>query len=113
MGDDLSINRWGSLLRQIRFVSHIFVFPLYNSQTYAHDIAVIRTSRDFDATETFKAVPRALFPPLVGKSCQLAGWGAIDENKVWILDLNVRFFIIKILLHFRTSLMFISCEWIF
>lgn len=82
MGDDTSIQRWGSDRRQIRFASHFFVHPSFNPWTYDADIAVIRVSVPFTQSPTFRAVPRSLATPPDDLRCQLAGWGVTAEENV-------------------------------
>lgn len=75
MANDLSIDqRNAHSNRQIRFPSHFFVHPEFNAETFANDIAVIRTSVPFYRTPTLHAFPRAIETPQVGDVCALAGW---------------------------------------
>ncbi|CAO1438468.1 unnamed protein product [Diamesa hyperborea] len=80
IGDDISIQRWGSDKRQIRFVTHIFAHPSYNTWTFDADIAVIRLSVPFIQTSTFRPIPRSFSTPFDNQECQLAGWGTIHED---------------------------------
>lgn len=74
MGDDLSIQRWGSHTRQIRTATHLFVHPSFNVRTYSADIAVVRTLTPFVQTPTLRAVPRSFNTPFDNLNCNLAGW---------------------------------------
>ena len=74
MGDDTSIQRFGSSSRQIRFASHIFVHPDFNLRTYIADIAVIRVSTAFTQTATLAPLQRTFFTPADNTNCNLAGW---------------------------------------
>jgi len=80
MGDDTSIQRWGSGSRQIRFPSHLFVHPAFSLRTYSSDIAVIRTSSPFTRTQTLNFLPRVFFTPSDDEFCNLAGWGVTAET---------------------------------
>lgn len=74
MGDDLSIQRWGSDVRQTRFATHLFVHPSFNVQTYSADIALIRAASPFMRTANFHPLPRSFSTPLDAMNCNLAGW---------------------------------------
>jgi Trypsin len=74
MGDDTSIQRWGSPSRQLRFASHLFVHPSFNVRTYDADLAVVRVSNPFSQTANLRPQPRAFTTPIDNLNCNLAGW---------------------------------------
>jgi Trypsin len=74
MGDDTSIQRWGSPYRQLRGATHLFVHPDFNLRTYSSDIAVIRVDHPFTATNRLRPLPRSIATPLDDITCHLAGW---------------------------------------
>ncbi|CRK90510.1 CLUMA_CG004118, isoform A [Clunio marinus] len=80
MGDDLSIQRWGSGSRQLRFASHIFAHPSFDMRTYQNDIGVVRASVIFIQTTTLQAMPRSFTTPVDNVNCNLAGWGVTSET---------------------------------
>lgn len=79
MGDDLSIQRWGSPTRQIRVASHLFVHPSFNVRTYDADIAVIRVTVPFMQTASLRALPRSFSTPFDNINCNLGGWSVLTE----------------------------------
>jgi hypothetical protein len=74
MGDDLSIESRATPQRQIRYATHIFAHPMYNVDTLANDIAVVRVSVPFMQTPTLRPMPRAQATPEDSQICHLAGW---------------------------------------
>jgi hypothetical protein len=75
MANDLSIeSRDAHRDRQIRHPSHFFVNPEFDVETFAADIAVIRSSVPFYHTPFLFPMPRALATPEDNLICQLAGW---------------------------------------
>lgn len=80
MGDDLSIQSVGSIRRQTRRVSHIFVHTGFNLSTMLNDVAVVRVEQPFWPTDTFRAAELANATPAANTTCHVAGWGATVEN---------------------------------